>query len=202
MKRTKRTAKRRAAVNIKAGLKRNKALLKQGLHQQQISRLVDKGLLLQVERGVYMNPDAQITESHDLAVVAARVPSAVICLISALRYHGMTTQMPRQVWIAIENRSAAPRLKSRAVRIVRLTAPYLYAGVEKHTIEGVQVKIYSPSKTVVDCFKFRNKIGLDIALEALREYRRQKKGTVDEIWLHARMGRVANVMQPYLEVSA
>jgi len=201
MRRIKLITNKRVKIYQKSGLRRKKTLLKRGMHNQQIKRLVDKGLLVPVDRGIYANPNAPITESHDLAVIAARVPNAVICLISALRFHGMTTQIPRQIWIAIENRAAAPRLKTRAVRIIRLTGPYLYAGIEKHILEGVPAKIYSPAKTVVDCFKFRNKIGLDIALEALKEYRRQKKGTIDEVWLYARMGRVANVMQPYLEAS-
>jgi len=202
MKRTKRVTNKKVKVYQKSGLRRKQTLLDRGMHPQEIKRLVDAGLLVHVDRGIYINPNTPITESHDLAVIAARVPNAVICLISALRFHGMTTQIPRQIWIAIENRAAAPRLKTRAVRIIRLTGPYLYAGIEKHTLEGVPAKIYSPAKTVVDCFKFRNKIGLDIALEALKEYRRQKKGTIDEVWRYARMGRVANVMQPYLEASS
>jgi predicted transcriptional regulator of viral defense system len=129
------------------------------------------------------------------------VPNGIICLISALQFHGMTTQIPRRVWIAIENRAASSRLTSPPLKIIRLTASSLTSGIEKHTIEGVEVKIYNPAKTVADCFKFRNKIGLDIAMEALRDYLRMKKGTVDDLWRFAKIDRVAKVIQPYLEAS-
>lgn len=148
-----------------------------------------------------MTPETAITEHHDLAIAGARIPRGTVCLLSALRFHGMTTQLPRQVWMAIEHRAAAPRLDTPPLRVIRLTGQSLDAGVEKHSIEGVPVRIYSPAKTVADCFKFRNKIGLDIAIEALRDYLRLKKGTVDDLWLFAKIDRVAKVIQPYLEAS-
>lgn len=184
-----------------SGINRQKRLVQKGIHPQKVSRMVDQGILMSIARGVYMDPGAPITEFHDLAIVSARVPHAVICLVSALSFHGMTLQIPRETWIAIANRAAKPRLTSPATRVVYLTAPYFSAGVEKHLIEGVPTQIYCAAKTVADCFKFRNKIGIDVAIEALRDYLRLKKGTVDDLWRFARMGRVAKVMQPYLEAS-
>ncbi|MDZ4724387.1 MAG: transcriptional regulator [candidate division Zixibacteria bacterium] len=188
-------------ADIPRGIKRQKTLLKRGLHPQGISRLIDKKLLVSVGRGVYMTPQTAITENHDLAIANARIPHGTVCLLSALNFHGMTTQIPREVWIAIENRAASPRFSTPPLRIIRLTDPSLNSGIEKHIIEGVDVRIYCPAKTVADCFKFRNKIGLDVAMEALKDYLRLKKGTVDELWHFAKINRVARVIQPYLEAS-
>jgi predicted transcriptional regulator of viral defense system len=189
--------------NVSAGNKitRWTGLVKKGLHPQEVKRLVDKGILVPISRGVYMPQETEITEHHDLAIACARVPNGTICLVSALQFHGMTTQIPRKVWIAIANRAASSRLTSPPLKIIRLTAPSLTSGIEKHIIEGVEVKIYNPAKTVADCFKFRNKIGLDVAMEALRDYLRMKKGTVDDLWRFAKINRVAKVIQPYLEAS-
>jgi len=148
-----------------------------------------------------MTNETKITEHHDVAIASARVPNGVICLISALYFHGMTTQIPRKVWMAIENKAAQSRLSSPPLKVIRMTTPSLTSGIEKHTIEGVAVRVYNPAKTVADCFKFRNKIGLDIAIEALKEYLLMKKGTVDELWHFAKIDRVARVIQPYLEAS-
>jgi predicted transcriptional regulator of viral defense system len=195
------TTGKKVPTGKKIGISRQRDLLKGGLHPQEVKRLVDKGILVPISRGVYMSQETEITEHHDLAIASARVPNGIICLISALQFHGMTTQIPRRVWIAIENRAASSRLTSPPLKIIRLTASSLTSGIEKHTIEGVEVKIYNPAKTVADCFKFRNKIGLDIAMEALRDYLRMKKGTVDDLWRFAKIDRVAKVIQPYLEAS-
>ncbi|MFZ1684108.1 MAG: type IV toxin-antitoxin system AbiEi family antitoxin domain-containing protein [Candidatus Zixiibacteriota bacterium] len=188
-------------ADTKGGITRRRNLIQKGIHPQKVKRLVDKGLLVPISRGVYMTQETKITEHHDLAIASARVPNGVICLVSALRFHGMTTQIAREVWMAIENRAASSRLTSPPLKIIRLTVPSLTSGIEKHSIEGVAVRIYNPAKTVADCFKFRNKIGLDVAIEALKDYLRMKKGTIDDLWGFAKIDRVAKVIQPYLEAS-
>jgi predicted transcriptional regulator of viral defense system len=188
-------------VETKGGITRRRNLLQKGIHPQEVKRLVDKGILVPISRGVYMTQENEITEHHDLAIASARVPNGVICLVSALQFHGMTTQIAREVWMAIENRAAPSRLTSPPLKIIRLTVPSLTSGIEKHSIEGVAVRVYNPAKTVADCFKFRNKIGLDVAIEALKDYLRMKKGTTDDLWRFAKIDRVAKVIQPYLEAS-
>jgi predicted transcriptional regulator of viral defense system len=131
--------------------------------------------------------------------VAYKVPSGVICLLSSLQFHKLTTQAPPQVWIAIDMKAWMPRVLSPKTRFVRMSGPALNFGVKEYRVRGGRLNVYTPAKTVVDCFKFRNKIGLDVALEALRECRRLKKASIDEIWAAAKICRVANVMRPYLE---
>jgi predicted transcriptional regulator of viral defense system len=136
---------------------------------------------------------------HQLAEVAARSPQGVFCLLTALRFHQLTTQSPHEVWLAIPNKAHAPKLDYPPLRIVRFSGPSLTEGIESHTVDGTLIRVYSVAKTVADCFKYRNKIGLDVALEALRECRREKRASNDELWRYARLCRVANVMRPYLE---
>lgn len=176
-------------------------LVRRGLHPQQIKRMHQRGILKKITRGLYCTSEMHTGEYHDIAVVTSRVPQGVICLISALQIHGLTTQLPREVWIAIPNRAATPRLDYPPVRLIRLTTASLTAGIETQTIEGSKIKIFTAAKTVADCFKFRNKIGLDVAIEALKDYLRLKKGTVDELCQFAKIDRVAKVIQPYLEAS-
>jgi predicted transcriptional regulator of viral defense system len=195
------TTRNKVPTKKKGGISRQRDLLQEGIHPQKVKRLVDKGILISISRGVYMTQETKITEHHDLAIASARVPNGVICLVSALRFHGMTTQIPREVWMAIENRAASSRLTSPPLKVIRMTMPSLTSGIERHTIEGVAVRVYNPAKTVADCFKFRNKIGLDVAIEALKDYLRMKKGTVDDLWCFAKIDRVAKVIQPYLEAS-
>lgn len=167
-----------------------------------LSRLVAQGLLMRVGRGLYMLPDASVTEHHTLVEAAKRVPQAAVCLLSALRFHELTTQLPFQVWLAIENKAWPPRVTDLPLRFVRFSGAAFTTGVEAHTIEGVTVKVYTPAKTVADCFKYRHKIGLDVALEALRDGLHQHKFTVDDLWHYAKICRVSNVMKPYLEAMA
>ena len=164
-----------------------------------LARMVREGSLRRLSRGLYIGSTAHLTEHHELAEAAKRVPHAVVCLLSALQFHRLTTQAPREVWIAIGQKARRARVERPHLRIVHFSGHALSAGVEEHTIEGVRVQIYKPAKTVADCFKFRNKIGIDVALEALRDYRRTKKGTSDDLWRFAKICRVANVMRPYLE---
>jgi predicted transcriptional regulator of viral defense system len=164
-----------------------------------LTRLVHRGLLERVGRGLYTLPDAEATEQRTLAEAAARVPHGVVCLLSALRFHELTTQSPPQVWMAIPHKAWAPRADRPPLRVVRMSGAALEAGIQTHRIEGVPVRVFSPAKTVADCFKFRNKVGLDVALEALRDYRRAHPAGTDELWRFARIDRVARVIRPYLE---
>jgi predicted transcriptional regulator of viral defense system len=167
-----------------------------------LSRLCDRGLLQRVGRGLYVLPNADISEHHTLAEACKRVPHGVVCLLSALRFHGLTTQSPSEVWLAIESKAWRPQVDHPPLRFVRFSERTLETGVEAHSIEGVLVRVYNPAKTVADCFKYRNKIGLDVALEALRDCRRQRRCTNDELWHYAKICRVANVMRPYMEANA
>jgi len=160
------------------------------------------GELVRVGRGLYCRADADITAHHGLVQAARAVPKGVICLLSSLRFHEIGTQAPHEVWTAIDRRAAHPRIRYPKIRIVRFSGKALTEGVEEHTIEGVPVRIYSPAKTVGDCFKYRNKIGLDVALEALREALRSRKCSTDDLWKHAKVCRVTNVIRPYLEAIA
>jgi predicted transcriptional regulator of viral defense system len=164
-----------------------------------LSRLVAAGKLERVARGVYSLPGRVPSEHRSLAEVALRVPHGVVCLLSALRLHGIGTQAPFEVWLAIPHHTQAPRLDQPALRTVRMSGPALAEGIEHVSIDGVQVPVFNASKTVADCFKFRNKIGLDVALEALRDGWSQRKLTMDALWQYAAIDRVANVMRPYLE---
>ncbi len=164
-----------------------------------LKRLVDEGRLIRRARGVYTLPDYDPTEHTDLAAVAKHAPGAIICLLSALRFHEITTQNPFEVWIMVERTAWRPRIEHPPVRVVRASGRALAEGIDKHTIEGTQVRITTPAKTVADCFKYRSKVGTDVAIEALRECWQQRKGTMDEIHRYATIDRVANVMRPYME---
>jgi predicted transcriptional regulator of viral defense system len=170
-----------------------------GIHTHTLSRLVATGALERVARGVYRLPEAPLTEHHSLALVAAAVPKAVVCLLSALSFHQIGTQLPHQVWVALDRRARRPSLAYPPLRVVRFGGKALTAGVETHRIEGEAVRVTSPAKTVADVFKYRNKVGLDVALEALREGWRARSFTIDEIQRMARVCRVEKVMRPYLE---
>ena len=170
-----------------------------GIARESLLRLYRRGLLVRPARGVYALAESPVTEHHSLAVAAKLVPRSVVCLLSALRFHGLTTQDPHEVWIAIDFKAHKPSLASPALRVVRFSGRALVEGVEAHEIEGVRVQVYGAAKTVGDCFKYRHKIGIDVAIEALRDVLRSRKATVDEIHRFAKVCRVANVMQPYLE---
>jgi predicted transcriptional regulator of viral defense system len=170
-----------------------------GIWRATLGKLVKSGNIERIGRGLYALPDGKITENHTLAEVGKRVPKGIVCLISALRFHGLTTQQSPEVWLAIDGKAREPRMDSVPIRIVRSSGMALESGREEHDIEGVKVSIYCPAKTVADCFKFRNKIGMDVALEALRETWREKRSTMDELMHYARICRVENVMRPYLE---
>lgn len=186
----------------RAGTARSRELVAAGITRSELSRMVAAGRLVRLARGLYALPDYQIGEHGALVTVAKRAPGVLFCLLTALRFHDLTTQAPFEVWIAIGNKEHPPRLDYPPLRTVRFSAAALKAGVETHKVDGTRVRVTGVAKTVADCFKFRNKIGLDVALEALREARRTKKASVDELWQYARLNRVANVMRPYLEALA
>lgn len=192
-------SKRVLHIARKAGIFRAHELSKQGIPRVYLQRLEERGFLVREARGLYRVPNAKITENHSLAEAAKRVSHGVVCLLSALRFHGLTTQAPSEVWLAIGWKARAPKADAQPLRIVRMSGNALTEGVEPHEIEGVAVKIYSPAKTVADCFKYRNKIGLDVALEALRDYRQKYRGGMDKLWRYAKICRVERVMRPYLE---
>ncbi|HET8587688.1 MAG TPA: type IV toxin-antitoxin system AbiEi family antitoxin domain-containing protein [Candidatus Limnocylindria bacterium] len=181
------------------GVLRPRDLAQHGIAREYLSRLTQAGLLERTGRGLYVLPDAELTEHHSLAEAAKRVPAGIVCLLSALRFHDLTTQAPFEVWLALPPAARRPRAGSPPLRIVRFSGPALTEGIEEHMIEGVRVRVYNPAKTVADCFKYRNKIGLDVALEALRETWRERRTTMDELWRYAEICRVATVMRPYLE---
>lgn len=169
-----------------------------------------QGRLARVGRGLYALPGRPVSEHSALAEVARKHPRAVVCLLSALRFHELTTQAPFEVWLAIPNKARPPRLDYPPLRVVRFSEPALTEGVEEHAVDGVPVRVTNLARTVADCFKYRNKIGLDVALEALKEALKEgagpdgrgRRASVDELWRCARLDRVANVMRPYLEALA
>ena len=193
------------------GLVRPLDLDARGLPRVSLTRLVRQGRLARVGRGLYALPDRPVSEHSALAEVARRHPRAVVCLLSALRFHELTTQSPSEVWLAIPTKARAPRLDYPPLRIVRFSEAGLTEGVEEHEIDGVPVRITGVARTVADCFKYRNKIGLDVALDALKAALKEtlkeqgqggwgRRVSIDELWRYARLDRVANVMRPYLEV--
>ena len=188
------------------GLLRPVDLESHGLPRVSLTRLVRQGRLARVGRGLYALPGREVSEHTALAEVSRKHPRAVVCLLSALRFHELTTQVPHEVWIAIPNKARAPRLEYPPIRVARFAEATMRAGVDEHRIDGVQVRITNVAKTIADCFKYRNKVGLDVALEALKEVlgpgAQDRRVSIDELWHHARLDRVANVMRPYLEALA
>lgn len=170
-----------------------------GIHTQALSRLVRAGELERVAPGQYRLPNAPVTEHHGLALVASAAPKAVVCLLSALNFHQIGTQLSQAVWIAIDRRARRPTLRYPPLQVVRFGGPALSEGIETHEIEGQVVHVFGIAKTIADLFKYRNKLGLDVALEALRDAWRTRRFTMAEIHRYARVCRVERVMTPYLE---
>ncbi|MBT1076088.1 type IV toxin-antitoxin system AbiEi family antitoxin domain-containing protein [Geobacter grbiciae] len=183
----------------RAGVIRPRDLDAYGIPREYLRRLCDKVVLERRSRGIYALADADLTEHHSVALASKRVPKGVVCLLSALRFHRLTTQAPFEIWMAIDRKARLPKAEGVPLHIVRFSAAALTEGVEHHQVEGMDVPVYCLAKTVVDCFKYRNKIGLDVALEALRGCLRERRCTIDELWRYAKICRVANVIRPYLE---
>lgn len=187
------------ALTRKLGVVRPRDLEAHGIHREQLRRLEQRGLLVRAGRGLYTLAEAEFSEHQSLAEVSKRVPHGVICLLSALRFHNLTTQAPFEVWLAIHHKARTPQVDMLPLRIVYMSGQAFQSGIEMHQIEGVNVSVYGLAKTVADCFKYRNKIGLEVALEALQGYWQESRGTMDELWHYAKICRVSKVMRPYLE---
>jgi predicted transcriptional regulator of viral defense system len=177
-------------------------LRRKGIHHEQVRRQVEAGHLVRVARGLYSSPSADLGEHASLALAAKAVPHGVICLLSALRFHGIGTQLPAETWVAVCRGDAIPRALPPGIRIIRVSAPAFEDGQKAVLVQRIRARVYDPAKTVADCFKFRSVVGLEVALEALREALRLKLATRDAIWRHAQVCRVARVLQPYLEATA
>ena len=172
-----------------------------GIPRSYLSRLVERGVLERVSRGVYRQVDGEVTEFHSLAQVALRVPGGVVCLLSALQFHGLTTELPSAVWLMVHHKARAPTLDTPRLELVRATGQALGRGIEEHEIEGVTVKVTTQAKTVADCFRYRRHVGLDVAIEALREYVKRGR-SIDALFEAANVDRVLSVMRPYVEAIA
>ena len=170
-----------------------------GIQPRTLYQMRDTGLLVRESRGLYRLAESLPWSDPDLVLVARRIPKGVICLISALHFHDLTTQIPHQVDVALLQSSEKPRLEYPPTRFVWMGPESFAAGVEMHEMDGVRVHVFGVAKTVADCFKFRSKVGLDVAIAALRDYRHDRKGTQDELWQAAVVDRVARVMRPYME---
>ena len=183
----------------KGGIIRTSQALKMGIYPRTFYKLRDEGILEKVSRGVYRLVELKPILNPDLIAISTRVPQSVICLVSALAFHEMTTQIPHEVSIALKRGSRVPRLKFPPVSIFLFNEKPFYSGIEIHKIDGVETKIYSPEKTIADCFKFRNQIGMDIVLEALKIYKSKGKFKIDKLLKYAKVCRVERIMKPYLE---
>ncbi|WP_421793669.1 type IV toxin-antitoxin system AbiEi family antitoxin domain-containing protein [Hydrocarboniphaga effusa] len=194
-------AQRVLALLDQQGLLRSSDLDAVGVPRVVLTRMRAAGLLEKVGRGLYRRPDAKASEHETLAVVATKVPQAVLCLLTALQFHELTTQLPRQVWITMPRGSHIPKLDYPPLRMIQAAGEAYSAGIEVVTRDSVPIRVYGVAKTVAECFKHRNTVGADVALEALKEARAQRKATADELWRYAKVCRVANVMRPYLEAT-
>ena len=183
----------------KMGLVRPRDLEAHGITRARLARLVREGQVLRQARGVYVAVRHNPTAEHTLAHVAKRVPGGVFCLLTAMRFHGLTTQSPAEIWIALPEKARRPRLDYPRLRVARFSGAALTEGIEEHRVEGVDIRVYSPAKTVADAFKYRNKVGIDVAVEALRDFTRRYRSGVNELARFARICRVSRVMQPYLD---
>jgi len=181
------------------GILRTRDVDSAGVSRALLASLTDEGRLLKLGRGLYALPHRPATEYESFAEVAIRSQSGVLCLLSALRFHDLTTQQSSDIWLAIPHKARAPRFDYPPLRVVRMSGPTMTEGIEIANLADARVRVFSVAKTVADCFKFRNKIGLDVALEALHEAWNGKRATMDELWRYAEICRVANVMRPYLE---
>ena len=188
-----------AVFNKHGGILRTMQALRAGIHPGTLYAMRDSGALEVVSRGVYRLADSVPLGNPDLVTVAARIPGGVICLISALAFHGLTTQIPHEVHVALPRGAEEPRLDHPPIKTYRFTGEAFTEGVETHELDGVSVRVYSPEKTLADCFKFRNKVGLDTAVEAVRFYRERKRVKVDDIMRYAAICRVKKIIRPFLE---
>ena len=170
-----------------------------GITRNYLYKLCKEGLIIKTARGMYMLPDAPITENQNFIEIAKKIPNAVVCMISALSFHRITTQIPHEIWIAVPRDTWRPSMDYPPLHYTVLTENVYNFGIQEVNINGTIVKIYNPAKTIADCFKFRNIVGVDVAIEALREVWRSRKATMDELVEAAEVNRVSKIMRPYLE---
>jgi predicted transcriptional regulator of viral defense system len=183
-----------------AGIARSNDLRAQGIHPQQLRRLTESGALVRVSRGLYTLPDADFTEFQTYVEACTRFPRGTICLLSALRFHELTTQNPFQIWMSFDNRWGLPSDNLIPLRQINMSGESLTAGIETHLVAGIPVRVYDVPKTIADCFKYRSTVGLDVALEALKEAWTERKLDLDILYKYARICRVQRIIQPYLEM--
>lgn len=184
----------------KKGVLKTQEILKLGMSKEYLRKLKEKGVVERIARGIYTLPDHEFSTTQSLTEVSSQIPKGVICLLSALRLHGFTTQNPFEVWIAIERTAWKPKINSTTqIKYLKFSGKAFTAGIQIKVVDSIKIKVYCPAKTVADCFKYRNKIGLDVALESLREGWRENLFTMDELWEYAKICRVNNVMRPYME---
>ena len=181
------------------GMLRQKDLIAAGIAPEVLARLVRDQLIVRPARGLYQLPDMPLDAGHTLAEATLLVPKGIVCLISALQYHDLTLQMPSAVWMAIDIDAWRPRIVHPSIRFVRFQGQGMIEGIARHRIGAVDVAITDPARTIVDCFRFRGKVGLDVALEGLREGLRMKRCTPDDLWRIAKKARAWTVMRPYME---
>jgi predicted transcriptional regulator of viral defense system len=191
--------KEKRAFRRSGGMLRTGAALRAGIHPRRLYDMRDEGVVEELSRGLYRLADLPPLGSPDLVTVALKIPAGVVCLISALAYHEITTQIPHEVHLALPRGTEPPRLKHPPLRVFWFTGGSFTEGIETHNVDGIGLRVYSPEKTLADCFKYRNKLGLDTVLEALRLYRSRKRPNVDDLVKFARVCRVEKVMRPYLE---
>lgn len=198
------TAAVKIAVDLlcsRSGAFRTGEAIKAGVHPRTIYTLLDQGVIERLGRGLYRFSDMPAMGNPDLATIAMKVPKGVICLISALSWHEMTSEIPHEIYLALPRGAEPPRLAYPPLRIFWFQSQSFEEGVEEHDMDGIRVRIYSPEKTLADCFKYRNKIGIDVVLEALKLYRKRRRFKVDTLVHFARICRVEKVMRPYLEAT-
>ena len=183
----------------KDGILRASDAKRAGIHSQTLARMKTKGIIGQIGRGIYRLSSLPSLPQPDLVAVGLRIPQGVICLISALAFHGITTQVPHEVHVALRSGAEKPRIEYPPTSFYWFSKAAFEAGIAEHKIEGATVRVYSPEKTVADCFKFRNRLGLDVAIEALKLCRSEKRSPVDELLKYARICRVEKVIKPYIE---
>jgi predicted transcriptional regulator of viral defense system len=193
--------KAKAIFREQGGILKASDAIHEGIHPRTLYEMRDKGIVEVLSRGLYRLADLRPLSNQDLISVSLRIPHGVVCLISALAFHGITSQVPHEVYIAVERVSRPPKVDYPPVRVFRFTGEAFKSGIESHNTEGVSLRVYSAEKTIADCFKYRNKLGLDTAIEALRLYRERKRFKVDDLMRFARVCRVENVIRPYVEVS-
>jgi predicted transcriptional regulator of viral defense system len=181
------------------GIARTRDFDAAGVARSALKRMCDERVLMRHGRGLYQLADAELAAAHSLAEMARAVPRGTVCLLSALLFHGLTTQLPHAVWLMLDSKDWAPRNPPVMTQIIRASGEALTAGIQRHSVEGVHVPITVPAKTVADCFKYRSRVGLDVAMQALRECLRYRRASIDDIIRFSRICRVEKVMRPYVE---